>query len=163
MTVLDNILKVGMLSGAAIFALLVMWFGAVYIRGRRRSRGTSPEPIKLKKTGGEERREYPRADLRWPVNVVTPEGALKAETRNISVGGAFICCEAPFSTGKVFPLSIEIPEGKPLEATAEVVWNNMSVPDDRVVNRGMGIRFVQISLEDRQLIHKAVQAHLGEN
>jgi c-di-GMP-binding flagellar brake protein YcgR len=93
----------------------------------------------------------------------TPEGPVKGETRNISLGGAFICCEKPLAASQVFPMSIEVDDHKSLEVTAEVVWSNANVPDDIVVTRGMGIRFLQISAEDRHFVNSAVQSHLDKN
>jgi hypothetical protein len=29
-------------------------------------------------------------------------------------------------------------------ATAEVVWSNVNVPKEKVINRGMGVRFIKM-------------------
>ena len=39
---------------------------------------------------GIEKRLHPRILVSWPVVILTPEGAIDGETRNISVGGACI-------------------------------------------------------------------------
>ena len=163
MAILDNILKIGIISALCILALLIMWLATSYVLGRRRSEQESVVPIKLNEKKLEEKRQYPRAELKWPVTMETPEGPIKAETKNISLGGAFIYCENPLATSQVFPLSIEVDDHKSLEVTAEVVWNNANVPDDIVVTRGMGVRFLQISAEDRHFVNRAVQSHLDKN
>ena len=43
---------------------------------------------------------------------------------------------------------------------AEVVWSNIYGPDDNINPRGMGVRFLAISGEDRKVIAKAVMQHL---
>lgn len=163
MDVLDNIFKLGIISGVCILGLLLMWVGASYVRGRMRSEQGNVEPIKLQETTFEEKRQHPRAELKWPVTMETPPGPVKAETKNISVGGSFICCENPLVTRQVFALSIEVPDHEPLDVTGEVVWGNANVPDDKVVTRGMGIRFIQISAEGRHLIKSAVENYLEKN
>lgn len=163
MDVLDNILNIGIVSGVCILGLLLMWVGVSYVRGRWRSEQGKVEPIKLQETRLEEKRQYPRAELKWPVTMEIPLGSVKAETKNISVGGAFLCCENPLVTRQVFALSIEIPDHEPLDVTGEVVWNNANVPDDKVVTRGMGIRFIQISAEGRHLIKSAVENYLEKD
>ena len=39
---------------------------------------------------GIEKRLHPRIPVNWPVVILTSKGAIKGETRNISVGGACI-------------------------------------------------------------------------
>jgi hypothetical protein len=38
----------------------------------------------------QKRRQYSRAEVDWPVFLLTPSRIVKGETRNISPGGAFI-------------------------------------------------------------------------
>ena len=55
-------------------------------------------------------------------------------------------------------IRIELPGGEPLALAAEVVWSNASVPPERVVHRGMGIRFIQLDPVGRTRLAKAVNA-----
>ena len=50
-----------------------------------------------------------------------------------------------------FRMTIDAPNQKPFPLQAEVVWSNANVPDDKVVHRGMGIRFVENATERTQL------------
>ncbi|MEE9612722.1 MAG: PilZ domain-containing protein [Desulfatiglandales bacterium] len=160
MDILDNVIKIGIISGVCVIALLFMWVGTSYVLGRRRSEQGNVEPIKSQGIKVEERRQQPRAELKWRVTMETPQGPVKAETKNVSLEGAFIRCENPMATSEVFPLSIEVPDHEPVDVTGEVVWSNGGVPADKVVTRGMGIRFIGISAEDRHLVNSAVQGHL---
>ena len=97
----------------------------------------------------------PRANLRWQVNAVTPEGPLGGVTKDISTRGAYVCCARPLRLNEVFHMSINSPE-KSLNVKAEVVWSNIYGPDDEINPRGMGVRFLKISSQDRKFIAKEV-------
>jgi hypothetical protein len=55
-------------------------------------------------------------------------------------------------------MSINAPD-KSLNVKAEVVWSNVYGPDDEINPRGMGVRFLKISSQDRKLIAKEVSQH----
>ena len=97
----------------------------------------------------------PKANLVWHVNAVTPKGPLEGVTRSISTRGAYVCCARPLRLNEVFHMSINAPE-KSLHVKAEVVWSNVYGPDDEINPRGMGVRFLKISSQDRKLIAKEV-------
>ena len=40
----------------------------------------------------DQRRKYPRVEVRWPVRMMTPEGDMDGTIENISAGGAYIRC-----------------------------------------------------------------------
>ena len=62
-----------------------------------------------------------------------------------------MCCARPPRLNSVFAMVINTPD-KPLNIKAEVVWSNIYGRDDKINPRGMGVRFVDISDEDRRLI-----------
>ena len=97
----------------------------------------------------------PKANLRWQVNALTPEGPLEGVTKDISTRGAYVCCATPLRLNEVFHMSINSPE-KSLNVKAEVVWSNIYGPDDEINPRGMGVRFLKISSQDRKFIAKEV-------
>ena len=97
----------------------------------------------------------PRANLRWQVNALTPEGPLEGVTKDVSTRGAYVCCARPLRLNEVFHMSINSPE-KSLNVKAEVVWSNIHGPDDEITPRGMGVRFLKISSQDRKFIAKEV-------
>jgi hypothetical protein len=97
----------------------------------------------------------PRANLRWQVNALTPEGQLEGVTKDISTRGAYVCCATPLRLNEVFHMSINSPE-KSLNVKAEVVLSNIHGPDDEITPRGMGVRFLNISSQDRKFIAKEV-------
>ena len=111
----------------------------VIIPHRRRCLETSKRKVE----------SIPGRILRWQVSMETPDGTIAADAKNISLSGAFICCAKPLPLGEVFLLTVTGPDNEPFTATAKVVWSNVNVPEEKVVNRGMGVRFIKMS--DRHL------------
>lgn len=113
--------------------------------------------VKSHQKVGEEKREHPRANINWPVSMETAGGTIDAEVKNISIGGAFICCKNPLPLGEIFRLTMTGPDNELVAATAAVVWSNTNVPEDKVINRGMGIRFIKMSDKHIQLVRQIFQ------
>ena len=101
----------------------------------------------------------PRVNLKWRVFAqTTTKGPILGLTRDISTSGAYVLCPRPLRLNEVFDMSIKAPD-KSLTVKAKVVWSNMYGPDDEINPRGMGVRFLNISEEDRQFIAKIVNEH----
>ena len=104
-----------------------------------------------------ENRMFPRVNVKWPVVVRTAQSSIEGITLNLSPSGVFVRCKNPLSLNEVFDMSISIPEAeRSLIAEAEVVWSNIYGPDDEITPRGMGVRFLNISVESRAFIAKVV-------
>ncbi len=101
--------------------------------------------------------KYTRAEVKWPVVIQAGKRTMDGVTWKVSPNGVFIKCAKPLRLHEVCDLAIRIPgEERPLEVTVEVVWSNIHGQDDEVTPRGMGVRFIKISSEDRQAIAKQV-------
>ncbi|MBL7174853.1 MAG: PilZ domain-containing protein [Desulfobacteraceae bacterium] len=111
----------------------------------------------------EEKRQYARAGIVWPVSIKTSQGIISAKTKDLSLGGAFIVCQKPLPLKEQFPVTIEVPDKGPLTFTSEVVWSNNHVPDDKIVIRGMGIRFIQNTDEVLESLNTSISAYLKRN
>ena len=108
-------------------------------------------------------RQFPRAEIKWPVFYESNGHSTEGVTLNMSPSGLFIRCANPLKLNEVFDLTIKVPESdRNLRASVEVVWSNIYGPDDHITPRGMGVRFLEISSEDRQVIAKQVMEHLQE-
>jgi len=92
---------------------------------------------------GDERNEGLGIETDWPSSIETPDGVVDAVTITFSQGGAFIRCRDPLPIGEIFRLKIYVPDKDPIDTKAKVVWSNVNVPQDRVVNRGMGVQFIK--------------------
>ena len=110
---------------------------------------------------GEERRIFPRANLKWRVMVEINDSVMEGITQNISGGGAYVRCAKPQKLNEVLVMVIHASD-KSLKVKAEVVWSNIYGPDDEINPRGMGVRFVEISDADRQFISRAVNEEIAE-
>ena len=98
-----------------------------------------------------EKRTYPRRELTWPISAQVGDSVIEGVTKDIGVSGAYVCCARPLRLNEVFDMVINAPD-KSLNIKAEVVWSNIYGPDDKINPRGMGVRFIEISDEDRRLI-----------
>ncbi len=145
--------------GGIVFflAFLVIWIVKYFWKTSNRSDLDSLASAKLRQKVAEEKRQHPRVDINWPVSIETAYGTIEAEVRNISLGGAFICCKKPLQLRKVFRMTMIGPENEPLIATAQVAWSNANMPEEKVINRGMGVRFINMSERHIELVRQISQ------
>jgi len=112
----------------------------------------------------QERRVYPRAKIKWPVEVKTDKKTMDGVTSDVTPNGVFIHCNKPLKLNVVFEMAINIPNSEhSITAKAEVVWSNRWGPDDEISPRGMGVRFVKIASEARKFIARAAMNNLKSN
>jgi len=100
----------------------------------------------------QERRQYLRAKVSWPVTIRTEKETLERVTYNISPIGAFICGLSPLELHEVVDMTISASDLQ-IEVKAKVVWTSNQVPPEEYMPRGMGVEFVKISDEDQDIIH----------
>jgi len=94
-----------------------------------------------------------KAKVKWPVFINTDDRSIDGVTLDLSTNGAFVSCANPLRLNEVFDMTINIPNAdRPLKISVEVVWSNIYGPDDDISPRGMGVRFLEISSEDRKII-----------
>jgi len=106
------------------------------------------------------RRRYPRAELRWPIVIKNNRGTIVGETKNIGVDGAFLFCPEPLKKREALRLFIMAPDRRALEILARVMWSNQNGSEEDVPPLGMGVRFEGISDEDRDFVSNLVSDHL---
>jgi len=123
------------------------------------NRGKNESNIKETKLKGKERRQHARAEIQWPVSIESDRGTMDRAILSISPAGVFIPCWNPFDRYEVFELVIHAPE-RSFKVKAEVVWSSKEDRSKEHIQRGMGIRFLHISDEDRELIAKLVSQQL---
>ncbi len=110
----------------------------------------------------EDHRVHPRANLKWTVSLELEGKLTEGVTKDISEGGAYVCCPSPLGPKEEFSMVINAPE-KQLNVTVEVVWANTYGADDEITPTGMGVRFMNITNEDRRIIARAVASHLANH
>jgi Tfp pilus assembly protein PilZ len=101
-----------------------------------------------------------RAEPNWPATIETSSGTT-AETLIVSVshGSGFITSATRLEIGEKFQITINLPDRPPLQLRAEVIWSNMHLPVEKVVNRGMGIRFIEAGEDAVCLINDTITQH----
>ena len=159
----SGVIVTSMGIGAAIFAgLLIFWFFRSFIK-RKLGAGDSIQLLNsAKRINGEEMRRHPRLKISWPAAIEIRHGSIKVRLKDISLGGAFVICRESISLNEQFRLYVEVPDDETFALNAEVVWSNMNVPEEKVIHRGMGIRFVQNTDAARKRLEEAISRHLRE-
>ncbi len=109
--------------------------------------------------GSKENRRHPRAKIKWPVVLTTPSGLLDGYTQNLSLGGAFVRCQEIPDLEDNFRLVMTARE-RLILVNAEVVWSNGTKSNGKFTFRGLGIRFTNISSNDRAFLSGIISAHI---
>ena len=105
---------------------------------------------------GIERRRHPRVPIALPVVLMTPQGAIKGKTANISVGGlALILFSEKPKIGDEFQITLKSSEDHEMPVTCEKVWSGSIIADESVYH-GIGVRFTKISSSDQDIIASLV-------
>ena len=103
----------------------------------------------------EEGRQHQRAKVSWPVTIQTEEGTIERATYNISPDGAFISGLSPLELHEVVDIIISGLD-HPITVKARVVWSSSQVPPKEDMPRGVGVEFINISDEHREIISSLV-------
>jgi hypothetical protein len=102
--------------------------------------------------------KYPRAPVKWYVSARASGREIEGVTKNISTRQAYICCSKPPRLNEALDIVFTTPE-REIEVHAEVVWSNAYGRDDEITPRGMGVRFVKISEEDKKFLDDVVKEY----
>jgi Tfp pilus assembly protein PilZ len=101
-----------------------------------------------------------RAQPRWPATIMTKSGTSKEVTiASITHGNCFIESDLELPIGEKFQLNIELNDRTPLQLRAEVTWSNLHLPEDKVINRGFGVRFIEAGEDAICLINDTLSNH----
>ena len=150
--------------GAAIFAgFILLWFIRMFYKRRMANLQSNQMLAATSKTSWEEKRKHPRIAISWPGRMETSQDSMAIQLNDISEGGAFVVCAKPLPLTEKFRLTINAPDHDALTLNAEVVWSNANVPQDKVINRGMGVRFIENTDENRGNLNHVIVSYLKEN
>jgi len=161
---MDNNLIVNSIGiGGAIFVgLLLFWFMRSYLKKRFAPDQSSLGHTPSTQISWKEKRRHPRVAVSWEASMGNSPPADSVQLRDISLGGAFVVCATPLDLNEKFEISIHLPNKEHLQLNAEVVWSNMNVPEEKVVNRGMGIRFIDNNESNRRKLNDALSAAIED-
>ena len=106
------------------------------------------------------RRSHPRTSVDWPAMVITPDGCIGGEVKNISPTGAFIHCFTEPEQHNPLRLVFRDPlRKKLLLITAELAWSNIAKCDD-IGSCGIGVQFTRIFSDDHLFLNNVTSEHL---
>ena len=74
--------------------------------------------------------------------MVTEAGVIEGEIENISLSGAFICCQEQLESGERLTVVAKLPTNPSFSSHAEVVWSRVPGPNDQDIIPGMGVKFI---------------------
>ena len=105
----------------------------------------------------QERRKHHRAKVVWPVIMENNRNIISGETQDISAGGAYMRCRNPLKPVEV-SMYVSVSFLSPrIRAMAEVVRLDILGSANGVEYYGIGVRFVSVSDEGRELISLELQ------
>ena len=105
-----------------------------------------------------ERRYYPRTKVKLPVVRMAGDDLVDGEIEDLSLGGAFIRCSAMPNGKDNFHMVISA-QGRLISITGEMAWKDVQKFNNKATFRGMGVRFRQILLGDRQFLRDVIAEH----
>jgi hypothetical protein len=105
-----------------------------------------------------DQRRVSRARVHFPARYASPNLNLEGHVTDLSPDGLFFCSDFLDDQGETAHLVVEIPSrpSRPLELRGEVRWVK-----DLPNAGGMGIRLVDVSLEDRALLSSLAEDRDG--
>ncbi len=151
------------IGGIFFLGVFVFWFIFVYLK-KRLSPDKSHQGISTAfNFTAENKREHPRVEISWDAKLENSDKSQEVILKDISLGGAFVICQEPLAIQEKLKISINLPNSEALPLNAEVVWSNANMPPDKVVNRGMGIRFINNAPREHQQLQIAIHAALEKS
>jgi uncharacterized protein (TIGR02266 family) len=110
-------------------------------------------------TSGRRETRIPRA---ISLSYKDQESFARAYTGNISGGGLFIRTKKPLAQGEQFVLNLQLAGlPKPLKIKCEVVWARAQAGDAGKRPPGMGVKFIEMSKKDEQLLNHYLKVALS--
>lgn len=141
-----------------ILALLLFIIFRVVSRLKKRTLGDTGNKnlphFQLEVTANEDPPE--RIRLKCSALIDKSKGVMKVGIKELTTNGAFVTCPHPFPVGESFPLRILLNDRDPQTFNAEVVWNNQNVIEEEIVTRGMKVRFLKLTENDRKIINEII-------
>lgn len=105
-----------------------------------------------------ERRQFPRAEVKWPATVITSNPHPPSEMMNISQVGASICCRELPPMGQEFRLEIQPPNYQTITVSATAIWA-IEIDSLEISRRFvLGVKFEYISEDDVQFLGHVIDS-----
>ena len=99
-----------------------------------------------------DRRQFARAEVEWPVTILSPEQHTLGEIKNISQVGASIYCQELPSAGPELSLEIKPPNRQSFLVFAKPIWAVDADSSESPYRFVFGVQFEYISEDDLQFL-----------
>ncbi len=108
-----------------------------------------------------DRRQFARAEVKWPVTILSPEQQPPGEIKSISQVGASIYCQKLPPAGQELSLEIQPPNRQSFLVFAKPIWAVDADSSERPYRFVFGVQFEYISEDDLQFLGNIVsqQSH----
>jgi len=103
-----------------------------------------------------ERRKAPRINVNWPVTLITSEGTIEGESRNITPNGIFIHCQQKLQENEIYQMIIKLPNGKQIIVKGQMMWSNLNGREDTGALMDMGFSFIKMSDQDQKVLRAVI-------
>ena len=113
--------------------------------------------VRPKQDSGADRREHDRIEVAWTVDCVADDTFLFASIANISQMGIFVRTIEPLEIGTRMDLTFAPPGYEPFKLHGAVAWVNPVREGGDNPNPGMGIRFVGLTLDERERLVEVIR------
>jgi type IV pilus assembly protein PilZ len=130
-----------------------------------KSDADSPQPRRsIPPDGVSERRSHDRIPVAWPLDYKSTDNFLYSTITNISAMGIFVYSKEPLPRGTRLQLSFAPPGEELFTLAGEVTWVNPWREGGDNPNPGMGVRFIDLTPEQRERLVQLVNtiAYLPE-
>lgn len=152
----------GLLLISIILALLFFIFFRLVSRYKKQALGdTDSKSIQnLQFEVQAQTAQAERVQLKRPALIEKAAGVMKVGIKELTTSGAFITCPHPFPVGESFAINILLNQDTTHRFQAEVIWNNQNVIREEIVVRGMKVRFLKLSDQERRMIQETIALRL---
>jgi hypothetical protein len=103
-----------------------------------------------------EKRKASRINVNWPITIITSQGTIEGESRNITPSGIFIHCKKKLPEDEVYQMIIKLPNGKQIIVRGQMMWSNLNGREDTGSLVDMGFSFIKMSDEDQKVLRTVI-------
>jgi Tfp pilus assembly protein PilZ len=108
---------------------------------------------------GDPRREEEEKELADDILRVVMEDGTLSLTDDLIGGGVFIRTPNPLDLGEQFPMKLYLsPDEAPLDITCKVIWTNKYGHETKGLQRGMGVKFLNLDPDVQKRVEESLQA-----
>jgi len=94
--------------------------------------------------------------VNWPITIITSQGTIEGESRNITPNGVFIHCKTKLPENEVCQIIIKLPNGKQIIVKGQMMWSNLNGREDMGEIVDMGFYFIKMSNKDQEALRTVI-------